>query len=260
MSKLKRLRRREVPVDVHSEDEEEFDDTRGVLELSDISDSEASCEDSDVESEVSHSEGEEETHEETSIIKEESNTTREELILSKEKDTSSVHEDTNSLVEDTITTSSEDISDIVTRSKGIKQPISTSKQKLKVEDQLEIKQGENNSITAIKNSDVDDGISSTDGDEELQSHSGDENEAQYEKQNNSQNSASVPEISGWQKKELARQEYRKKLAEDPAFVPHLGEFWGHDDRFIKDELKDDFDSNYRKSPFVSRYLKILFTN
>jgi hypothetical protein len=68
-------------------------------------------------------------------------------------------------------------------------------------------------------------------------------------------------MSGWQKKVLARQEYRKKLAEDPAFVPHLGEFWGHDDRFIKDELRDDFDSHYRKSPsFASRYLKILFAN
>jgi hypothetical protein len=62
------------------------------------------------------------------------------------------------------------------------------------------------------------------------------------------------------KKVLARQEYRKKLAEDPAFVPHLGEFWGHDDRFIKDELRDDFDSHYRKSPFASRYLNMLFAN
>ncbi|CAB4429723.1 unnamed protein product [Rhizophagus irregularis] len=214
---LKRLRRREVPVDVHSEDEEEFDATRGVLEFSDISDSEAS-EDSDVESEATHSEGE-------------------------EKETNSTHKDTSSLVEDTSTASIEDIS------KGVEQPKSTE-HKLKAEDQLEIKQEENNSTIAIKDS-GEDGISSTDGDE-LQSHSGNEIEVRDEKRDDSKNSVNVPEMSGWQKKVLARQEYRKKLAEDPAFVPHLGEFWGHDDRFIKDELRDDFDSHYRKSPFASR--------
>jgi hypothetical protein len=241
MHKIKR--RREVPADVHSEDEEEFDVTRGVLEFSDISDSEPSCEDSDVESEASHSEGEEEMQEE---IKEESGTTRGELSLTKEKNINSVHEDACSLVEDTISTSSEDISEIVTESKGAEKSISTSKQKLKIDGQLEIKQEENDSITIVKDSDV----SSA---EELQSHSDDENDAQDEKCDDSQNSVSVPEMSGWQKKVLARQEYRKKLAEDPAFVPHLGEFWGHDDRFIKDEFKDDFDSNYR--PFACRYLR-----
>ncbi|GBC04937.1 hypothetical protein RclHR1_05960005 [Rhizophagus clarus] len=244
MHKLKRLRRREVPVDAHSEDEEEFDVTRGELEFSDISDSEAS-EDSDAESEASPSEGEgeEEIQEETGIIKEEATSTSEELNLTKEKDANSIHKDNSSLV-DTITASSEDVS------KGIKQPKSTSKHELRVEDQLEIKPGENNSTIAINDSDDDD-ISSTDGDE-LQSHSGNEIEARDEKRSDSKNSASVPEMSGWQKKVLARQEYRKKLAEDPAFVPHLGEFWGHDDRFIKDELRDDFDSHYRKSPFASR--------
>lgn len=241
---LKRLRRREVPVDVHSEDEEEFDATRGVLEFSDISDSEAS-EDSDVESEATHSEGEgeEEIQEETSVVKEEATITREELSLTKEKETNSTHKDTSSLVEDTSTASIEDIS------KGVEQPKSTE-QKLKAEDQLEIKQEENNSIIAIKDPD-EDGISSTDGDE-LLSHSGNEIEVRDEKRDDSKNSVNVPEMSGWQKKVLARQEYRKKLAEDPAFVPHLGEFWGHDDRFIKDELRDDFDSHYRKSPFASR--------
>lgn len=249
MHKLKRLRRREVPVDVHSEDEEEFDATRGVLEFSDISDSEAS-EDSDVESEATHSEGEgeEEIQEETSVVKEEATNTREELSLTKEKETNSTHKDTSSLVEDTSTASSEDIS------KGVEQPKSTE-HKLKAEDQPEIKQGENNSTIDIKDSD-EDGISSTDG----QSHSGNEIEVRDEKRDDSKNSANVPEMSGWQKKVLARQEYRKKLAEDPAFVPHLGEFWGHDDRFIKDELRDDFDSHYRKSSFASRYLNMLFVN
>ncbi|CAG8600913.1 3821_t:CDS:2 [Rhizophagus irregularis] len=242
---LKRLRRREVPVDVHSEDEEEFDATRGVLEFSDISDSEAS-EDSDVESEATHSEGEgeEEIQEETSVVKEEATITREELSLTKEKESNSTHKDTSSLVEDTSTASIEDIS------KGVEQPKSTE-HKLKAEDQLEIKQEENNSTIAIKDS-GEDGISSTDGDE-LQSHSGNEIEVRDEKRDDSKNSVNVPEMSGWQKKVLARQEYRKKLAEDPAFVPHLGEFWGHDDRFIKDELRDDFDSHYRKSPFASSH-------
>ncbi|CAG8841477.1 20372_t:CDS:2, partial [Racocetra persica] len=59
-------------------------------------------------------------------------------------------------------------------------------------------------------------------------------------------------LTGWQKKLLARQEYRKKLAEDPAFVPHLGEFWGHDDRFIRDELKNDFDRRPRNLPFAPK--------
>ncbi len=253
MHKLKRLRRREVPVDVHSEDEEEFDVTRGVLEFSDLSDSEASCEDSDIESEASHSEGEEETQE-TSIIKEEA-TTKEELTPTKEY-TKPINEDTNSLVEDTISTSSEDVSETVTKSKVSEKIISTNEQELKTDSQLEVKQKENDSITVNKDSDVD--ISSTDG--ELPSHSGDENEIQDEiqdgKHDDSQNSVNTPETSltGWQKKVLARQEYRKKLAEDPAFVPHLGEFWGHDDRFIKDELKNDFDSHHCKPSFVSRYI------
>ncbi|CAI2165665.1 6321_t:CDS:2 [Funneliformis geosporum] len=246
MHKLKRLRRREVPVDVHSEDEEEFDVTRGALESSDLSDSEASCEESDVESEASHSEGEEETQEEAGSIKE-TLVTREELIPTKEN-VKPIHEKTNSLIEDTISTSSEDLPESGTKSKVEKKIISTNKQKLKTD-----KQEENNSITVIKDSDVGNDASSTD-EEELQSNSGIENEIKDEMLDNSQNSVNTPEIplTGWQKKVLARQEYRKKLAEDPAFVPHLGEFWGHDDRFIKDELKNDFDSHHRKPPFASR--------
>lgn len=31
-------------------------------------------------------------------------------------------------------------------------------------------------------------------------------------------------------------EYRRKLAEDPSFVPYVGLFWGHDDRYREDSL------------------------
>lgn len=31
-------------------------------------------------------------------------------------------------------------------------------------------------------------------------------------------------------------EYRRKLAEDPSFVPYVGLFWGHDDRYRQDSL------------------------
>ncbi|CAG8604729.1 5322_t:CDS:2 [Funneliformis caledonium] len=229
----RRFRRREVPVDVHSEDEEEFDI---AIESSDLSESEAS-EDSDVESEASHSEGEEGTQEEVGTIKEDL-VTREELGSTKEN-AKSIHEKTNSHVENTISSSSEDLSKTGIKSKVAKKTISINKQKLKADEQEE-----NNYFTVIKDSDT-----SSSDEEVLQSHS-DENE----KLDNSQNSVNTPEIplTGWQKKVLARQEYRKKLADDPAFVPHLGEFWGHDDRFIKDELKNDFDSHHRKPPIASR--------
>lgn len=34
-------------------------------------------------------------------------------------------------------------------------------------------------------------------------------------------------------------EYRRKLAEDPSFVPYLGLFWSHDDRYREDSLTDN---------------------
>jgi CASC3/Barentsz eIF4AIII binding len=46
----------------------------------------------------------------------------------------------------------------------------------------------------------------------------------------------------------ARREYRKKLEEDPSFVPHLGEFWSHDDRFRDDEMKNNANDRRRDSP------------
>ena len=58
--------------------------------------------------------------------------------------------------------------------------------------------------------------------------------------------------TAWEKKVQARQEYRKKLAEDPAFVPHLGEFWGHDDRFMDDGLKNDSFRRRSQLPFASK--------
>jgi hypothetical protein len=46
----------------------------------------------------------------------------------------------------------------------------------------------------------------------------------------------------------ARREYRKKLEEDPSFVPHLGEFWSHDDRFRDDEMKNNVNDRRRDTP------------
>ncbi|KAG2182987.1 hypothetical protein INT44_005968 [Umbelopsis vinacea] len=46
----------------------------------------------------------------------------------------------------------------------------------------------------------------------------------------------------------ARREYRKKLEEDPSFVPHLGEFWSHDDRFRDDEMKNNGNDRRRDTP------------
>ncbi|CAH1764259.1 7617_t:CDS:2, partial [Entrophospora sp. SA101] len=47
-----------------------------------------------------------------------------------------------------------------------------------------------------------------------------------------------------------RQDYRKKLAEDPSYVPKFGYFWGHDDRFVKEEAENLQDNNnkFRKFP------------
>ncbi|GAB5592245.1 hypothetical protein Unana1_07145 [Umbelopsis nana] len=47
--------------------------------------------------------------------------------------------------------------------------------------------------------------------------------------------------AAYQRRLNARREYRKKLEEDPSFVPHLGEFWSHDDRFREDDMKNTMD-------------------
>lgn len=46
------------------------------------------------------------------------------------------------------------------------------------------------------------------------------------------------QLNPYQKRFQERREYHKKLAEDPSFVPHLGEFWGHDDRFREEGLRN----------------------
>ncbi|KAF9115921.1 hypothetical protein BGX27_005803 [Mortierella sp. AM989] len=51
---------------------------------------------------------------------------------------------------------------------------------------------------------------------------------------------------------MARDEYRKKLAEDPSFVPHLGEFWGHDDRYRGAGLKNFSDRGGFRGHFMGR--------
>ncbi|CAJ0844527.1 12666_t:CDS:2 [Entrophospora sp. SA101] len=52
-----------------------------------------------------------------------------------------------------------------------------------------------------------------------------------------------------------RQDYRKKLAEDPSYVPKFGYFWGHDDRFVKEEAENLQDNNnkFRKFPSSNNY-------
>ncbi|KAI8051908.1 uncharacterized protein B0P05DRAFT_600452 [Gilbertella persicaria] len=45
-----------------------------------------------------------------------------------------------------------------------------------------------------------------------------------------------PEDSG--KRFQEHREYRRKLAEDPSFVPYVGLFWGHDDRYREDLLTE----------------------
>ncbi|KAI1311335.1 hypothetical protein EDD11_003480 [Mortierella claussenii] len=50
----------------------------------------------------------------------------------------------------------------------------------------------------------------------------------------------------------ARVEYRRKLAEDPRFVPHLGEFWGHDDRYRGAGLKNFSDRGGFRGRFMGR--------
>ncbi|CAG8660630.1 18693_t:CDS:2 [Acaulospora morrowiae] len=225
MHKLRRLRRRVTQVDIHSEDEDESEVTREELDLSDLSGSEASCEDSDIESENSHSEGEEE------IAKEQLNSSTEALSSTKgtstitAEETKSLPEEKGSLIEDTTTN--------VTEKKGT--PIVSNSSKLPDKDEQDKISDPTKEVIRNENSST------------VESHSGAENEKHTEDPDASKETPKV--LMGWQKKLLARQEYRKKLAEDPAFVPHLGEFWGHDDRFTKDELKNDFDPRPRNMQF-----------
>lgn len=49
-----------------------------------------------------------------------------------------------------------------------------------------------------------------------------------------------------EKQIIERREYKRRLAEDPSFVPFVGEFWSHDDRYRNDGLKptsDDKDTS-----------------
>ncbi|RIB17931.1 hypothetical protein C2G38_2185997 [Gigaspora rosea] len=236
-------RRRVVPVDVHSEDEDEFDVTREELELSDLSGSEASCEDSDIESENSHSDGEEEINKETaSSITEEQNSIREEESSIKEEETSSVIEEISSLIEKTTLTSNEE-----NVTNQIKSDILNSSE-IKRTAHLENKKKAENDSTAKEIS-----HESSSPEELVESLTDEESDRLDDPDLMEDKDNNKPKVlTGWQKKLLARQEYRKKLAEDPAFVPHLGEFWGHDDRFIRDELKNDFDHRPRNLPFAPK--------
>ncbi|KAF7724204.1 hypothetical protein EC973_001223 [Apophysomyces ossiformis] len=59
----------------------------------------------------------------------------------------------------------------------------------------------------------------------------------------------VEEIDGGhhERRILEQRAYRRKLAEDPSFVPYVGLFWGHDDRFREDALRPTEDSPHTPS-------------
>lgn len=63
---------------------------------------------------------------------------------------------------------------------------------------------------------------------------------------------SSPTNEASQRRANARREYRKKLEEDPSFVPHLGEFWSHDDRFRDEEMKNTNDRGRGRGGFRGR--------
>ncbi|KAG2182311.1 hypothetical protein INT43_007238 [Umbelopsis isabellina] len=68
----------------------------------------------------------------------------------------------------------------------------------------------------------------------------------------SNDSEASPTNEASQRRVNARREYRKKLEEDPSFVPHLGEFWSHDDRFRDEEMKNTNDRGRGRGGFRGR--------
>ncbi|CAG8448285.1 9329_t:CDS:2 [Dentiscutata heterogama] len=201
--------------------------------------------------ENSHSDGEEEINKETtSSITEEQNSIRgeessitEEQSSIKEEETSSVIEEISSLVEKTTLTSNEE-----NATSQIKSDILNSSSEIKRTAHLEDKQKAENDSTAKEIS-----HESSSPEELAESLTDEESDKPDDPDLLDDDNNNKPKVlTGWQKKLLARQEYRKKLAEDPAFVPHLGEFWGHDDRFIRDELKNDFEHRPRNLPFAPK--------
>ncbi|KAF9580696.1 hypothetical protein BGW38_002557 [Lunasporangiospora selenospora] len=79
------------------------------------------------------------------------------------------------------------------------------------------------------------------------------NEDQPSKPPSSHSSRPAPRGRGGRSVAMeARSEYRKKLAEDPRFVPHLGEFWGHDDRYRGAGLKNFGERGNFRGRFMGR--------
>ncbi|KAG0173300.1 hypothetical protein DFQ28_005953 [Apophysomyces sp. BC1034] len=52
------------------------------------------------------------------------------------------------------------------------------------------------------------------------------------------------EVRPHERRVLEQRAYRRKLAEDPSFVPYVGQFWGHDDRYREDALRPTEDSHH----------------
>ncbi|RKP24197.1 hypothetical protein SYNPS1DRAFT_23713 [Syncephalis pseudoplumigaleata] len=44
--------------------------------------------------------------------------------------------------------------------------------------------------------------------------------------------------AAYEERQKVRNEYRQRLVDDPSFVPHIGSFWGHDDRFMPAGLRN----------------------
>ncbi|KAI7851076.1 hypothetical protein BDC45DRAFT_232464 [Circinella umbellata] len=67
-------------------------------------------------------------------------------------------------------------------------------------------------------------------------------EEERERGESSSSTSSPAPLTNREKQILERREYRRKLAEDPSFVPYVGMFWSHDDRYRDDALRPALDS------------------
>ncbi|KAI8393509.1 uncharacterized protein BYT42DRAFT_551296 [Radiomyces spectabilis] len=63
----------------------------------------------------------------------------------------------------------------------------------------------------------------------------------------SQPTESAQPVSEREKRIEEHREYRKKLAQDPSFVPYVGQFWGHDDRYREDTLRTSSEHAFEKA-------------
>ncbi|KAI8602355.1 hypothetical protein EDD21DRAFT_80196 [Dissophora ornata] len=87
---------------------------------------------------------------------------------------------------------------------------------------------------------------------EKSSENGQNQQQQQQNKSTAQMGRAVSRGRGGKAAVEARVEYRRRLAEDPRFVPHLGEFWGHDDRYRGAGLKNFSDRGGFRGRFMGR--------